>query len=228
VPIEAEPDWQTFYNAEAGIHGASVRTSHYHNEKSFHLYRRSIFNWLGKLENQAILDAGCGVGAFTEHLLQDGNAVHGVDFSTGSLKFAAQRGLAPVCADVCALPFASGTFDLTLCISVLQHIVDYSGAIHELHRVTRPGGVLLVATLNRQAVQRQLLSLVYRPALFTHLHTYTLSELEAAYTELGLQEIEFLNLYHPFTCVTRHCHPGALQRYLSSTFVIKGRKPQLR
>ncbi len=49
-----------------------------------------------------------------------------------------------VAADVTKLPFATGSFDLCLCVTVLCHqsIADPADAVRELARVVRPGGVV--------------------------------------------------------------------------------------
>ncbi len=39
---------------------------------------------------------------------------------------------------------AADSFDVTVCLSVLEHLVDPEPAMHELHRITAPGGVVLV------------------------------------------------------------------------------------
>ncbi|OWJ65640.1 class I SAM-dependent methyltransferase [Inquilinus limosus] len=53
---------------------------------------------------------------------------------------------ADVQADLTALPFADGTFDVVIANHVLEHIPDDAAAIAELARVLRPGGraVLMV------------------------------------------------------------------------------------
>ncbi len=48
--------------------------------------------------------------------------------------------LAKVHADVQALPFADGEFDVVMCNHVLEHVADDAAAMRELRRVTRPGG----------------------------------------------------------------------------------------
>jgi SAM-dependent methyltransferase len=48
-------------------------------------------------------------------------------------------------ADLCALPFLSGTVDGILCEMVLEHVPDALAAIGEFHRVLKPGGRLYVA-----------------------------------------------------------------------------------
>ncbi len=48
-----------------------------------------------------------------------------------------------VLADLCGkLPFPNGTFDLVVCTSVLEHVVDVTNAVGELRRILRPGGRL--------------------------------------------------------------------------------------
>ena len=43
-----------------------------------------------------------------------------------------------------ALPFASGIFDIVVCLHVLEHIIDDRSAVRELARVLAPGGEALV------------------------------------------------------------------------------------
>jgi SAM-dependent methyltransferase len=48
--------------------------------------------------------------------------------------------LAMVHADACDLPFEDESFDLAVCVHVLEHIPDDRQALREMHRVLRPGG----------------------------------------------------------------------------------------
>lgn len=48
--------------------------------------------------------------------------------------------LADVKADICALPFEDGSFDVVLCNHVLEHIPDDTKAMEELFRIMKPGG----------------------------------------------------------------------------------------
>ena len=47
--------------------------------------------------------------------------------------------------DIVDLPFANASFDVVICIHVLEHISDDAKAISELYRILRPGGWALIS-----------------------------------------------------------------------------------
>jgi SAM-dependent methyltransferase/uncharacterized protein YbaR (Trm112 family) len=49
-----------------------------------------------------------------------------------------------VAADIQRLPFADATFDVAFCRAMLHHVDNVAGALGEMARVVRPGGLLLV------------------------------------------------------------------------------------
>jgi SAM-dependent methyltransferase len=93
-----------------------------------------------------IVDVGCGTGAILNQLGNSGKNV-GIDLAPEAISFCRQRGLNNVQqGDIHALPFPDASFDAVICSSVLYHqwVSDVEGAVREMHRVLRPGGVLLV------------------------------------------------------------------------------------
>lgn len=96
--------------------------------------------------DQKILDVGCGTGAILKRLGNPDKNV-GIDLAPEAISFCRQRGLTNVRqGDICALPFADTSFDAVICSSVLYHqwVGDLERAVREMHRVLRPGGVLLI------------------------------------------------------------------------------------
>ena len=97
----------------------------------------------------SLLDAGCGTGGMLDVVREKFPAVDltGIDASSHAIKLAAARNLNAKLrlANVHDLPFAEDTFDFVLSLDVLSHTgVDDSLATHEMHRVLRPGGRLLL------------------------------------------------------------------------------------
>jgi len=213
--------WKNYFDQKAELHGSSVKSSDYYDDTSFFMQRDNTLQWLGELKNKEILDAGCGVGAFSEPLVGQ-NRVYGVDFSEKSLEFAATRGLSTMVGDLTALKFEDGKFDVVLCIGVLQLIEQYMPVIQELSRVTAPGGTLLVQTLHKDSIQRKVLKLFERSKKFDKM--YAMDELKRAFSQHGFEHVEFLKMYHPFQFVTKGKGEGILSDLLCTSFAIKGRK----
>jgi ubiquinone/menaquinone biosynthesis C-methylase UbiE len=101
---------------------------------------------------ERILDVGCGTGVFTVDFLAAGTDVVGLDISRPMLNLARKKTMGcaffPVQGDLQYLPFSQNSFDRTVSITALEFIADAKSAIDELFRVTRPGGCVVVATLN--------------------------------------------------------------------------------
>ena len=100
-----------------------------------------------------ILDAGCGTGVFTLDVLGTGPRVVAVDISLPMLVRTREKAVgcpaSVVAGDMMALPFADETFDKVVSVTALEFIEDGKGAVRELFRVTKRGGRIVVATLNR-------------------------------------------------------------------------------
>jgi ubiquinone/menaquinone biosynthesis C-methylase UbiE len=115
--------------------------------------RGHIMDLLAPERRDRILDVGCGTGIFTESYLQQGARVTGVDLSLEMLRYGVRKpglgGMLPAVADMRRLPFADGSFDKTVSITAIEFVADGRRAVQELLRVTRKGGRLVIATLNR-------------------------------------------------------------------------------
>jgi len=98
----------------------------------------------------AVLDLGCGAGTYAGLLARRGHAVTAIDYALPMVRRArAAHGLARVAvADGQCIPFRPGSFDLVLCIGVLQCCEAPRALIAEAADLLRPGGALLVESLN--------------------------------------------------------------------------------
>lgn len=99
----------------------------------------------------AVLDLGCGNGAFTLELAKRARVVHAVDVQPAMLKALERRLIRADAQNVCLhaapatrLPFDDGSFDAVFMISVLPMLHDRDAALREVWRVLKPHGVLVI------------------------------------------------------------------------------------
>ena len=118
--------------------------------------------------HEAYLDAGCGDGRFLAALPSLGpvpGRVVGSDISARILETARETarraGVEPelVRANLEALPFPNGSFDVTLCSQVIEHLEEPKLGLRELARVLRPGGTLILTSMSARARITQTLNL---------------------------------------------------------------------
>jgi SAM-dependent methyltransferase len=91
-----------------------------------------------------ILDAGCGSGRNMIELARYG-VVTGVELSPLSVAAARERHTGEVLAgSIADMPLGSDSFDLAVCLDVIEHLAEDAPALAELRRVVAPGGALVV------------------------------------------------------------------------------------
>jgi len=96
-----------------------------------------------------ILENGCGVGMYVEHLAPFGGQIHGLEYD---FERAAQTGgRNPNILNAAGenLPYPDNRFDLILSHEVLEHVADDRLAVREMLRVLKPGGRAVIFVPNR-------------------------------------------------------------------------------
>jgi SAM-dependent methyltransferase len=96
-----------------------------------------------------VLDNGCGVGQYVEHLAQLGGVVIGLEFEYERARQAGERSPRILSAAGEALPFPEAAFDLILSHEVLEHVADDRAAVREMVRTLRTGGRIVLFVPNR-------------------------------------------------------------------------------
>lgn len=110
----------------------------------------------GRAAGRAVLDAGCGEGYGPALLAAAGaRRVVAADLDTHVVEHIRRAyaprhaAIEPVACELMALPLPDNTVDLTVSFQVIEHLYDIPGYLRSLHRVTRVGGHVVIATPNR-------------------------------------------------------------------------------
>ena len=103
---------------------------------------------LADLRGKRVLDAGCGMGRFTEICADAGAEVHAVDLSTAvnaAHQTVGHRSNARIYqADIMHLPFAEESFDFVFSLGVLMATPNTKAAFMKLPSLVKPGGRIAV------------------------------------------------------------------------------------
>ena len=99
--------------------------------------------------NGLVLDNGCGVGMYVEHLTPAAERVLGLEFDFERAREARQVSDQILNAAGEALPFSNDSVDLILSHEVLEHVQDDRQAVEEMVRILRPSGRIVIFAPNR-------------------------------------------------------------------------------
>lgn len=166
--------------------------------------RFSELTELGLTPGSLVLDAGAGFGRHAFEFARRGHRVVALDYAVGEVDATRDTLTAMVEAgeveekshvgvlrgDATALPFADGCFDVVITSEVLEHIADDIGALAELTRVLRTGGVLAatVPAFLPEKINWMLSNDYHAPAVAGgHVRIYSATELKAKLRAAGLR-----------------------------------------
>jgi len=105
-----------------------------------------------------VLDVGCGGGLLAEGMARRGARVLGIDLAPEALAVARLHALESEVtveyrqvAVEALVESAPAGFDLVTCLEMLEHVPNPAAIVTHLARLVRPGGHVIVSTINRNA-----------------------------------------------------------------------------
>jgi SAM-dependent methyltransferase len=142
------------------------------------LASRSRYEFAARyVEGKRVLDIGCGEGYGSAMLAERAAHVVGTDCSEEAIEYAAAKYRLPNlefrCMPAEKHAFADGSFDVVVCLELIEHVQSYVAVMEEMHRLLKPGGILILSTPNKDVTSpgRE------KPIHGFHVHEFTIPEL---------------------------------------------------
>ncbi len=145
-------------------HNGKFRALHDLNPTRLHWIRKTICTEYKLDESEttpfsslSVLDVGCGGGLIAEPIHRMGANVTGIDASENNIQIAKSHAIATgisieyQCTSAEALVKEKKQFDVLLVLEVAEHVADLSVFIEALSRLIKPGGSVILSTINRTA-----------------------------------------------------------------------------
>jgi len=226
-------------------------------EHSWRAQRRLVLEMLDGCAGR-LADIGCGPAVMAADLLERGFEVWGTDASPlmierGQARLAEHpqaRRVHLSVGDIEHLSHPGGFFDAAIAMGVLEYLPDYGPALAEIHRVLRPGGVVVLTVPNRlsqyhlshssvRRAARGVKRLLGRPARASERFVTNRcipARLDRRLAETGFRKIEGrtcnfqiypLHLLHPGLALAVNRKLGALDglpAWLGTQYVVKAQK----
>jgi 2-polyprenyl-6-hydroxyphenyl methylase/3-demethylubiquinone-9 3-methyltransferase len=112
----------------------------------------------GGLAEKQVVDVGCGGGILTESMAVRGARALGIDLGEKALGVARLHKLESgvdadyrlISAEALAAE-APDTFEVVTCMEMLEHVPDPALVITACAKLAKPGGVVIISTINRNA-----------------------------------------------------------------------------
>ena len=174
-----------------------------------HWFVENSFAYLSEVGSirRFIPDTGLGVeiGAGTGRFSIPFGIKIGIEPSDGMARLAQSRGLFIIRALAEELPFADGTIDYVLMVTVICFLTDLPTAIKEIRRVLKPGGRLIIGFIDRESrLGRNYESMKDSSRFYKWAAFYSVSQVMDVLTAVGFSDFQ--------VCQTIFTNPGDMVR----------------
>lgn len=142
--------WRVVYHHDQGKTGTFIE-NHMMSRRAVVL---RFLDEYAKNRSMRIMDVGCGSGGVMQEVLKRGHKVVGVDISEEMLKEAGETtrdysgDATYIQGDIEQIPLPADSFDVVICVGVLQFLQNDKNAVREINRVLRTGGIVILTLPN--------------------------------------------------------------------------------
>ncbi len=143
----------------------------------------------GPPAGRRLLDVGCYTGVFVEIAADAGWDAWGVDPSSWAVGEARGAGLQVVEGTLASAGFPAEHFDVITMWDVIEHVSNPAFELREAHRLLRPGGTLVVHTMDIDSLFARTMGRRWPWLMEMHLYYFSQATLRQMVEQAGYQVI---------------------------------------
>ena len=150
---------QSFYQSDNCIYGYFDYFSERINKQANFLnLMDEILEHLDDFQPEVsrFLDIGCGLGYLLDVASDKSFQVAGIEFNPAAVERIKQKYVFPVfCGDF--MDYQGEPYDVICMLDVIEHLADPKAAVVKMNQLLRPGGVLVISTMDCDSLTSRLL-----------------------------------------------------------------------
>lgn len=225
--VYANPRWsgEDLLNAYTAVEDEMYVAERQGRELTFQRHLHMMERHVGPANGRSLLDVGAYIGVFVEMAAAAGWQATGVEPSAWAAAEAQRRGLHVIHGTQYAPQLAGAAFDVITMWDVIEHVDDPSAEMCQAYRLLKPGGWLVVHTMDIDSLTARLLGARWPWYMDMHIHYFSQRTMRAMLEKNGFQVIwsgvqgRYLTLGYLVTRVTAFNRPlGRLMEQLVQQF----------
>jgi SAM-dependent methyltransferase len=157
---------------------------------TFEHHLRPLERLTGPPDDRLLLDVGCYTGIFVEIAGRHGWDARGVEPSQWAVEQAQARGLRVMQGTLDTADLPGAHFDVVTMWDVIEHLTDPRGALERVHGLLKPGGLLVVHTIDLDSLFARLMGPRWPWLMEMHLYYFSRRSLRAMLEVCGFRVLD--------------------------------------
>jgi len=189
--VYANPRWPSdvVLDAYTAVEDETYVEERAGREMTFRHHLRRMERVVGPPGGRALLDVGAYIGVFVEVAAAAGWRAQGVEPSAWAAAEAQRRGLPVYNGTLDSAELPAGSFDVITLWDVIEHLADPAGELERARHLLRPGGWLVVHTMDIRAPMARLMGRRWPWLMDMHLYYFSRQTLRALHERHGYEVV---------------------------------------
>lgn len=185
--VYANPRWSAddVMDAYSAVQDETYVEERLGRELTFRRHLRDMERVTGPAEGRALLDVGAYIGVFVEMAADAGWQAQGIEPSEWAAAEAQRRGLDVRVGTLDTVTLSEGSFDVITMWDVIEHLADPAAEIEKVRKLLRPGGWLVVHTMDIDAPLSRIAGRRWPWLMDMHLYYFSKGTLRRMLSEQG-------------------------------------------